>query len=326
MKIKNNRSVVLVPDNIIAKNEKLLEIENVAKLINKIENNNETSTTKKINKNKKEIYPDDYSFYGSTNILSSDYNYKYIKKNALIYDKGTSSIKDIISTEPEEIKLEYEICKPKPILFKIFNKNADENLIIKDIKTDLYQVKIFPYISNKNIEKKNISNNLENITPSINAYLERSICPKSFFVFQLLFLLDHKTTIKGTLYIEFNEKKILLIPIQLIGKENIYRVNPVYYLNHQIKKLFYAPIQIFNPTTKTMVIKEIIHSFQKIKVYWPNGEIFNNNVSSVSSSMLQIEPMSYKKIFFLKLYSTKIDNDYGWVIVKIRTQINKASE
>ena len=40
MKIKNNRSVVLVPENIIAKLEKLYEIDNVEKLINKIENNN----------------------------------------------------------------------------------------------------------------------------------------------------------------------------------------------------------------------------------------------------------------------------------------------
>ena len=153
-KIKNNRSVYLVPESITSKNEKILEIKNVDKLINQIENNNNdnsdnenNSSTKKITKNKKEIYSDDYSFYGITNILSNEYSYKYIKKNAIIYDKGTSSIKDLISTDPEEIKLEYEICKPKTILFKIYNKNADENLIIKDIKTDLYQVKIFPYIS-----------------------------------------------------------------------------------------------------------------------------------------------------------------------------------
>ena len=171
------------------------------------------------------------------------------------------------------------------------------------------------------MKKKNINNNnLENLTPNINAFLEHTIYPKSTFIFQILFLLDHKTTIKGTLYIEFNEKKILLIPIQLTGKENNNRINPVYYLNHQVRKLFYVPIQIFNPTAKIMLIKEIIHSFQKIKVYWPNGEIFNNNISSVSTSMLQIEPMSYKKIFFLKFYSNKIENDYGYI--HIRTDKN----
>ena len=316
MKIKNNRSVVLVPDNIIAKNEKLLEIENVAKLINKIENNNETSTTKKINKNKKDIYPDDYSFYGSTNILSSDYNYKYIKKNALIYDKGTSSIKDIISTEPEEIKLEYEICKPKPILFKIFNKNADENLIIKDIKTDLYQVKIFPYISNK----KNSDNDIitENLIPNIDSYLEHAIYPRTIFVFQLIFLLDFKTRIKGTLYIEFNDKKVLLIPIQIIGYRNIYSIEPIYRLNFQTKKLFEEKIQITNPTSKTVYIKEIIHSFERIKVFWANGEIFKSHNNSLENSSIEIEPITEKKnILILRYYAKNVETKYG--VIHIRT-------
>ena len=316
MKIKNNRSVVLVPDNIIAKNEKLLEIENVAKLINKIENNNDTSTSKKIIKNKKEIYPDDYSFYGSTNILSSDYNYKYIKKNALIYDKGTSSIKDIISTEPEEIKLEYEICKPKPILFKIFNKNADENLIIKDIKTDLYQVKIFPYISNK----KNSDNDIitENLIPNIDSYLEHAIYPRTIFVFQLIFLLDFKTRIKGTLYIEFNDKKVLLIPIQIIGYRNIYSIEPIYRLNFQTKKLFEEKIQITNPTSKTVYIKEIIHSFERIKVFWANGEIFKSHNNSLENSSIEIEPITEKKnILILRYYAKNVETKYG--VIHIRT-------
>ena len=321
MKIKNNRSVVLVPDNIIAKNEKLLEIENVAKLINKIENNNNTSTTKKTTKNKKEIYPDDYSFYGSTNILSSDYNYKYIKKNALIYDKSTSSIKDIISTEPEEIKIEYEICRPKTILFKIFNKNADENLIIKDIKTDLYQVKIFPYISNK----KNNDNDIitENLTPSIDSYLEHAIYPRTIFVFQLLFLLDFKTRIKGTLYIEFNDKKVLLIPIQIIGFRNIYSIEPIYRINFQTKKLFEEHIKITNPTSKTIYIKEIIHSFEKIKVFWANEQIFtNHNNSFVNSSILEIEPITEKQnILILRYYPKNIEAEYGFIHIRTEEQV-----
>ena len=55
MKIKNNRSVVLVPDSVISKNERLLEIQNVDKLINQINNiNNSTTSKKKITKNQKE--------------------------------------------------------------------------------------------------------------------------------------------------------------------------------------------------------------------------------------------------------------------------------
>ena len=322
IKVKSNKSVTLVPDNIIDGIEKQIEIAKITKIINKIERN--INYTQKYPKNENEIYTDDYSFYSDTNSFYNDYDNfqnKYIKKNTLIYDRLSSSIKDIIVTNPEKIKIEYEICKPKTLLFKIINPNLEENLIIKSIKSDLYQIKIFPYIPNKNFEKKNINNNnLENLTPNINAFLEHTINPKSSFIFQILSLLDHKTTIKGTLYIEFNEKKILLIPIHLTGKENNNRINPVYYLNHQVRKLFYVPIQIFNPTSKIMLIKEIIHSFKKIKVYWPNGEIFNNNISSVNSSMLQIEPMSYKKLFFLKFYSNKIENDYGYI--HIRTDKN----
>ena len=322
LKIKSNRSVTLVPEDLIDGNEKLLEIEKIGNIINTIEKS--FNYTNKNNKIKNDIYTDDYSFYSDSNSFYNNYEnfqQKFIKKNTLIYERSSSSIKDIISTNPEIIKIKYEICKPKTLLFKIINPNLEENLIIKSIKSDLYQVKIFPYISNKNNEKDNHinNNNEENLIPTINEYLEHSIYPKTTFVFQLLFLLDHKTTIKGTLYIEFNEKKILLVPIYLIGIENIHRISPIYSINYQVKKLFYVPVEIFNPTAKSLMIKEIIHSFEKIKVYWPNGELFNNN-SSVSDSMLKIEPMSKKKIFFLKYYSTKLDNEYGFI--HIRTEKN----
>ena len=317
MKIKNNRSVVLVPDSVISKNERLLEIQNVDRLINQINNinNNSTTSNKKITKNKKEIYTDDYSFYGSTSGLNSDYNYKYIKKNALIYDKGSSSIKDIIGTEPEEIKIEYEICKPISILFKINNLNPDEHLVIKDIRTDLYQVKIFPYISNKNNNNKDLIP--ENLTPDIKSYLEHSIYPRTVFSFQLLFLLDFKTKIKGTLYIEFNDKKVLLIPIQIFGHRNNYSVEPIYRTNFQTKKLFEEYIQLANPTSKTIYIQDIIHSFEKIKVFWANGEAFNNTTSVVNTSMLKIDPFtSEKRLLIIRYYPKIIENEYGFIQIR----------
>ena len=313
-KIKNNKSVVLIPDKIILENEKLLEIESVSNLINNIENNNiNTTTNKKITKSKKEIYSDDYSFYGSVNILTSDYNYKYIKKNALIYDKGSSSIKDIITTEPEEIKLQYDICMPHSKLFKIYNKSPDENLIIRDIKTDLYQVRIFPYISNKNSN----SPNFNGLTPNINSYLEHSIYPRSIFVFQLLFLLDFKTTLKGTLYIEFNDKKVLLIPIQILGVRNSYNIEPIYRINFQNKKLFEEYIKISNPTSKNMHIEQIVHNLQKIKVFWENGEIVSNN-SNTNISIINIAPITNNKnVLILRYYPKNLGNEYGFIHLKI---------
>ena len=314
LKIKSNRSVTLVPDNLIEGNEKQLEIDTITNFINKIESKNNNNS-----QNQNNIYNDDYSIYSDTNLFFNynDLEHRYIKKNTIIYEKASSSIKDVIATEPEKVKIEFEICKPKSILFRIINPNEEETLVIKGIKTDLYQVKIFPFMS----KKKNIKNNNSYmLTQPLGQSLNHSISPQSSFLFQILVLIDYKTTIKGTLYIEFNEKKVLMIPIQLTGTSNGHRISPIYYLNHQAKKLFYVPVQIFNPTKNTIIIKEVIHSFDKIKVYWPNGEIFNNNISSVTPSMLEIEPLSYKKFFFLKLYSTKLETEYGFI--HIRTEKN----
>ena len=285
MKIKSNRSVTLVPDNIIDGNEKQLEIDTITNLINKMENKNNNYSL-----NQSDIYSDDYSIYSDTNLFFNynDLEHRFIKKNSIIYEKSSSSIKDVIATDPEKISIEFEICKPKSFMFRIINPNEEETLVIKSIKTDLYQVKIFPFIS----KKKN--NNSCILTQALGQTLNHSISPQTSFLFQLLVLLDYKTTIKGTLYIEFNEKKVLMIPIQLVGTGNSHRIDPIYHLNHQTKKLFYVPVQIFNPTKNTMIIKEVIHFFNKIKVYWPNGEVFNNNISSITRSMLEIEPLSYK--------------------------------
>ena len=102
-KVKSNRSVTLVPGNIIDGNEKQLEIEKITKLINNIENQKITNDN-----NKNEIYSDDYSFYSDDNQFYKDYeNLYYIKRNTLIYERGSSSIKDIITTtKPERLKIE----------------------------------------------------------------------------------------------------------------------------------------------------------------------------------------------------------------------------
>ena len=315
MKIKSNRSVTLVPDNIIDGNEKQLEIDTITNLINKMENRNNNNS-----QNQSDVYGDDYFVYSDTNLFFNynDLERRFIKKNTIIYEKSSSSIKDVIATDPEKVSIEFEICKPKIFLFRIINPNEEETLVIKGIKTDLYQVKIFPFIS----KKKNIKNNNSYIlTQPLAKSLNHSISPQSSFIFQILVLLDYKTTIKGTLYIEFNEKKVLMIPIQLVGTGNSHRISPIYHLNHQAKKLFYVPVQIFNPTKSTMIIKEVIHSFDKIKVIWPNGEIFNNNISSVTPSMLEIEPLSYKNFFFLKLYSSKLETEYGFIHIRTEKSV-----
>ena len=315
--IRNNRSVALIPSEIIDKNEKQLFFEKISDIINSLKQH-ENDTYKEF-RNQNEFYPDDYSFYSDTisfyNDLDSFYH-KFIKSNSLIYDRGSSSIRDIISTNPTNLIIKAEICKPKLIVFKIINPNLEENLIIKSVKSDLYQLKLFPNSNIEDIGKIGINqHDFENLTPELNSVLEYSIPPKSSYSFQILFLLDLKTFIKGTLYIEFNEKKVLLIPIELSGRDNIYKINPIYYPNFQINKLFYTAVELYNPTTKVLAIKEIIHSFQKIKIIWPNGDPFGHN-TSIDQSMLQINPLTSKKIFYLKLYSSKPENFYGFIHIR----------
>ena len=198
------------------------------------------------------------------------------------------------------------------------NPNLEENLVIKNIKSDLYQVRIFPYISNNNEKDLPIDEDAFNhLIPEINTFLEYTIFPQTTFILQILFLLDHKTTIKGSLYIEFNEKKVLLIPIQLVGKENGHRINPIYSINYQIRRTFFSEIEFFNPTKNVLKIKEIMHSLEKVKVYWPNGELIGQNSSkSIKFDMLVIEPLSFKKLFILKSYSNKKETEHGFIHIR----------
>ena len=323
-RIRNNRSVALVPKDLIEINEKQLDIEKITDIINSLRKkninaNNEYNT-------QDEVYSDDYSFYSDSISFYHDleiFYHKYIKLNTLIYERGSSSIRDIVTTNPLNLFIKNEICKPKLILFRIVNPNLEESLLIKRIRTDLYQLKIFPYIKDIDYGKKGIEqNDFMNLTPELNSDLGYSIPPISSYVFQILILIDQIATIKGTLYIEFNEKKVLLVPILLIGKDNSHKINPIYYLNYQVKKFFYSAVELYNPTKNVLSIKEIIHSFEKIKIIWPNGEPYKTN-KSIEKSMLKIEPFSSKKIFYLKLYSTRPENIYGFI--QFRTDNNDAN-
>ena len=87
IKVKSNRSVTLVPENLIEGNEKQLEIDKITELINKIEKNGKNDkNSKKLIKNQNEKYGDDYFFYSDTNSLfnNNNFEHKYIKKNTLI--------------------------------------------------------------------------------------------------------------------------------------------------------------------------------------------------------------------------------------------------
>ena len=242
--IINNSSFYEIPETLISQYEKKYQREKISKIIRAIERNKNTNKinnynhnhnhyhnkkeyrNNNINKNN-EYFSDEYNFYGNKKLLNFDYNYywnKLISKNSVINELSNSPIKELINTEPEQIYIEQKICFPIPKLIYINNPDSEDNLLIKDIKSDLHQVKIFPYLP----ESKG------GLSLSINSYFPYSIFPQSKFVFQLLILPDVIEKITGNLYIKFNDKKVLIIPITIVGIENEYKIKPIYYMNWQI--------------------------------------------------------------------------------------------
>ena len=307
-KIRNGRNVLLIPDNIIESYDKVYQKQKISAIIYDFLYS-DTSNNKKNTFKYNSIYSDDYVFYANKNLLNYDYNYiwhKYIKENTPIYEKSTSIIKDVIHTEPEIIIVENQICSRQKIIFHIKNPDNEINLLIKNVKSDIYQIKVDTYKSADNNTKiSNISN---------------TIPPKGTFVLKILALPDTKSIILGSLYIEFNNKKVLIIPVKIIGKENQFRVNPIYQTETQVKKFLSIPIKLFNPSQKVMIIKSVMHSFEKINIFWPNGSSVVNNANLPSSSIFQIQPRSSKNIIYLKYFSAFPSYEYG--LIKLRTDSN----
>ena len=306
-KIRNSRNVLLIPDNIIESYNNAYQIQKLSSIIENFIYS-EGPNDKKVRYKYNSIYSDEYTFYGDKKKFFYDHNYiwhKFIKPNTEIYEKSTSIIKNVIETEPEMLDVDNQICSIQKIIFHIKNPDPEVNLLIKNIKSDIYQIKIFPYLPSKSTDNN-----------SRNPNITYTIPPKGTFILQILALPDIKNIIYGTLYIEFNNKKVLLIPIKVNGKENQFRVNPIYQIDAQIKKYISIPIKIFNPSQKVMVIKKVMHSFEKINIFWPNGSNVVNNANLPSSSIFQIQPRSSKNIMYIKYYSPFPYFEYGLIRLK----------
>ena len=306
--IINTRNTILISDNILDTYDEAYKREKISEIIV-----NQSLLNNKVNINKKK-YSDEYKFYGTRNNFLFDHNYvwhKFIEKNTIIYEKTTSIINEVISTEPEQLIINAPICSVQKFIFHIKNPDQEMNLSIKDIRTDIYQAQIFSYSSPTEKIKLNKYN------------LSRIIPPKKTYALEIFIIIDYLKSTLGTLYIEFNEKKVLLIPIKISGKENKYGVNPIYQTDVQIKKFLHIPIKIFNPSKKVLVIKKVIHPFKKINVLWPNRSSVISNSNLHSSSMFQIQPNSSKIIMYLKFYIASPSSEYGIIqILTIDSSIN----
>ena len=97
-KIRNTRNTVLVTDDILEVYDETYRREKIQNLINDYYMNNLNG------KYNIEVYPAEYTFYGTRNHFLYDHNYvwhKYIIRDTIIYEKSTSVINEVINTEPQ---------------------------------------------------------------------------------------------------------------------------------------------------------------------------------------------------------------------------------
>ena len=330
----NNLSFAEIPENLISRYEDKYQLERRFKIIRSIEkkqnqndNNqnihnyngykdNNNNYYRNIEDDGDEYFSDKHNFYGDKKLLNFDYHYYWyflFSKKSVINNIENSHIKDMISTDPEYISVKQKICFPITKLFSIYNPDTEDNLLIKDIKSDLYQVKIFPYLP------EDYNGGKSELYSPINSYFPYNIFPQSKFVFQLLILPDLIGEVKGNLYIKFNDKNVLIIPITLTGIENEYKIKPIYSMNAPLYKLLSIPIKIINPDSKRILkIKDIIYSFNNnIRVELPNGIKIMNNISSINPSILHVDPNDSTNILHLKYFPNKVGNEYGFIYFKI---------
>ena len=295
--ILNQKESYIIPDSLLDDYENALTQDKIEKIILKEQN---------ILLSK---YQKGYEVYADITKLKYDTYYiwnKLIKKNVEVKDFPFSPVKQLIETTPQYVSVLIPICMPNIILFHITNPSK-ENLIIRSIRTDMYQIKIFPYYPH-NINKENIL--------QISSILPRSILPKETLTMQLIILADNRRITNGSLYIEFNDKKILIIPIMIKGEENPYRISPIYFPDLSSEKFLSVPIKIYNPHSKVLVIKEVTHSFTNINLLWPNGVPVTSNSTAVSTSMLEIQPRSNKNIMYVKYFKETEGREYGVLHLK----------
>jgi len=330
----NNLSFAEIPENLISRYEDKYQLERRFKIIRSIEkkqnqnDNNQNSHNyngykdnnnnyyRNIEDDGDEYFSDKHNFYGDKKLLNFDYHYYWyflFSKKSVINNIENSHIKDMISTDPKYISVKQKICFPITKLFSIYNPDTEDNLLIKDIKSDLYQVKIFPYLP------EDYNGGKGELYSPINSYFPYNIFPQSKFVFQLLILPDLIGEVKGNLYIKFNDKNVLIIPITLTGIENEYKIKPIYSMNAPLYKLLSIPIKIINPDSKRILkIKDIIYSFNNnIRVELPNGIKIMNNISSINPSILHVDPNDSTNILHLKYFPNKVGNEYGFIYFKI---------
>lgn len=182
---------------------------------------------------------------------------------------------------------------------------SSENIIIKSIRSDLFQAAIF---IPKNKEMPH-SYNQKNLYPRI-------LAPEENFSLQVIILPDMVGKTLGNIYFELADNRVIVYPVEIKAVENIYKIQPIYVHNWQGSKLFISQINLYNPHQKTLIIKEVINSFSSINLIWPNGQPVSSNHTSISSSMLEVPAKSTKNILQINFYKEVPGVEYGLLQLK----------
>ena len=220
-------------------------------------------------------------------------------------------IKDIIKFEPENIVLkEKPMCIPTMALLNL--KNISKNkIIIKNVRTDLYQTTIFLFQQAQDKSQSQYFN------PKVN--YPRELDNNTFLTFQIILLPDTIGEITGNLYIEFelnDEIGVIVYPISINSVDNMYKIAPIYYPSWPTSKLLSLPITILNPHDTPLQIKEVINSFSSINLVWPNGTPVTNRGVGVPASMVTINTDQSKNLMYINYYKEVAGIEYGLIQLK----------
>ncbi len=190
------------------------------------------------------------------------------------------------------------------VILNIINIRS-ENVIIKSIRSDLFQAAIFIPKS----KEMPHSYNQKNLYPRI-------LAPEENFSLQVIILPDMIGKTAGNIYFELADNKVIVFPVEIKAVENMYKIQPIYVHNWQGSKLFISHINLYNPHPKTLIIKEVINSFSSINLIWPNGQPVSSNHTSISSSMLEVPSKSAKNILQINFYKEVPGVEYGLLQLK----------
>lgn len=264
----------------------------------------------------------EYNYYGFPNSkyfkeTQKTFNRFFFKTNLSlnlqsIFLNNYSDISHKIKFSPNSpIIIEKPICIPSVQLLTIYSNR--ENIKIVSVLSDMYQVNIFPLIKKTNtnlINEQEKSNFDRNVFPIL-------VTDDNPLVLQLISLPDLIGTLKGNLIIKLSDNTIIFFPVLIKGSENIYKLHPFYEISWSTSTELNHPLIIKNPHNEILYIKEIVNSFNSIKILWPNGKNkYTNSNNMISEDYMEVQSNEESVLLVINFYKEVENIEYGLLQIK----------